>query len=85
MIVTDVKLNSNAEKFGFIKSDIIVQIENLEVNTLKDIKLISKKLGAVQGGHIPPIDESIFLFRFEGKAEIASQFQRDFRVGEHAL
>ncbi|HIP59364.1 MAG TPA: Do family serine endopeptidase [Campylobacterales bacterium] len=45
VLVTDVKFNSNAEKFGFIENDIIVQIENFEVNTLKDIKLISKKLG----------------------------------------
>jgi serine protease Do len=44
VLVTEVKLDSNAEKFGFIESDIIVQIENLEVNTVKDIKTISKKL-----------------------------------------
>ena len=45
VLVTGVKLGSDAEKFGFIESDIIVQIENLEVNSLKDIKFISKKLG----------------------------------------
>jgi serine protease Do len=45
VLVTDIKFNSNAEKFGFIENDIIVQIENREVNSLKDIKFISKKLG----------------------------------------
>lgn len=45
VLVTEVKLDSNAEKFGFLQNDIIVQIENLEVKTLKDIKFIAKKIG----------------------------------------
>ena len=44
VLVTNVKLDSDAEKYGFIEGDIIVQIENFEVNTLKDIKTISKKM-----------------------------------------
>ena len=44
VLVTKVKLDSDAEKFGFLENDIIVQIENLEVNSLKDIKSISKKM-----------------------------------------
>ncbi len=46
VIVSGVKLDSDAEKFGFFENDIIVQIEDLEVNLLKDIKQISKKLGS---------------------------------------
>lgn len=46
VLVTQVKLDSKAEKSGFIEGDIIVQIENLEVDTIKDIKIISKKLGS---------------------------------------
>lgn len=45
VLVTKVKLDSDAEKFGFIENDIIVQIENLEVNSIKDIRYTSKKLG----------------------------------------
>ncbi len=46
VLATEIKLDSDAKKFGFIEGDIIVQIENLEVNSLKDIKQISKKLGS---------------------------------------
>lgn len=44
VLVSDVKLDSDAEKAGFLQYDIIVQIENYEVNTVEDIKSISKKL-----------------------------------------
>jgi len=45
VLITKVKTGSDGEKFGFLKGDIIVQIENFEVNDLKDIKLILKELG----------------------------------------
>jgi len=44
VLVNEVKLDSDAEKFGFIEGDIIVQIENLEVDNIKDIESISHKL-----------------------------------------
>jgi serine protease Do len=44
VLVNGVKLDSDGEKFGFIEGDIIVQIENLEVDSIKDIELISRKL-----------------------------------------
>jgi serine protease Do len=45
VLVTDVKLDSKAEKAGFIDGDIIIQIENIEIHSLKDVKLASKRLG----------------------------------------
>ncbi len=38
VLVTDVEFNSYAYKYGFIKGDIIIQIENHEIKNIKDIK-----------------------------------------------
>ncbi|MCH9813101.1 MAG: Do family serine endopeptidase [Epsilonproteobacteria bacterium] len=46
VLITDVKLDSDAEHFGFIAGDIILQIENFEIHTIKDIKPTMKALGA---------------------------------------
>jgi serine protease Do len=43
VLVSDVKLNSPAERFGFLKDDIIIQIENIEINRIKDLESMSKR------------------------------------------
>jgi serine protease Do len=44
VFVTDVKIGSDSDRYGFIRGDIIIQIENIEINRVKDIELVSKKL-----------------------------------------
>ncbi len=45
VLITEVEAGSDGEEFGFLEGDIIVQIEDIEVASIKDIKLILKKLG----------------------------------------
>jgi serine protease Do len=44
VLINEIKLDSDAEKFGFIEGDIIVQIENIEINSIKDIENASHRL-----------------------------------------
>lgn len=44
VFVSKVKLNSDAQKYGFIAGDIIIQVENVEINRIKDLDIISKRL-----------------------------------------
>jgi serine protease Do len=43
VVITEVKPDSKASENGFAQGDIIIQIENIEINTLEDLKKAVKK------------------------------------------
>ncbi len=43
VLVTDVKYNSQADKIGFKKGDIIIQVQNTNIKTMKDLNTVLEK------------------------------------------
>ncbi len=44
VLITEVELDSDGDKIGFLEGDIIIQIENFEVDTIKDLRSILKRI-----------------------------------------
>ncbi len=59
VLVSDVKENSQAQKIGFLKGDIIVQVQNVSINSIKDLNRVfnqnknrAKMIYINRGGYI---------------------------------
>ncbi len=43
VLVTSVKINSQAQKIGFLKGDIIVQVQNISITSIKDLNRVFRQ------------------------------------------